>query len=191
MPSWNAMYQCAILVFVHASMWSAKSRKCGCPSALQAEACCEEGDAQCKCFYLNDACHTRLQNNSTDFCFEAQAECCKVDNATCKCGYWKEENDAGMKHFDNADEEINFPFSSVLPCEMASSECCTYNANPTCECAVHDQICAESQYESSCEYAAPKCCFFMDQMEAGFMADMSIYQCICDFHNYNENVYGF
>ena len=165
--------------------------KCGCPSALQAEACCKEGDAQCKCLYLKDACHTSLQNNSTDFCFEAQAECCEVDDATCKCGYWKEACDAGMKHFDNADEDINFPLSSMLPCYMATNECCTDNANPTCECAVYDQICAESQYESSCEYAAPKCCSFVDQLEKGYMADMSVFQCYCDFFNYNENVYGF
>ncbi len=61
--------------------------KCNCPSAVQAEACCEDGNAKCKCIYLKDACHTSLQNNSTDFCDEAQAECCKVDNTACKCGY--------------------------------------------------------------------------------------------------------
>ena len=132
-----------------------------------------------------------LHNNSTDFCFEAQEECCKVDDATCKCGYWKEVCNAGMKHFDNADEDINFPFSSVLPCEMARNECCTDNVNPTCECTVFDQICAESQYESTREYAAPKCCLFMDQIEARFMADMSMYQCHCDFYSYDENVCGF
>jgi hypothetical protein len=165
--------------------------KCGCPSALQAEACCDEDDSRCKCLYLKNACHTNLQNNSTDFCEEAQDVCCKDNDAACKCGYWKEACNVGMHDVRSAEDFDNFSYASWNPCEAAARDCCTDSSNPSCKCATYDNICSEYQSESLCELAASVCCMSLGLPYKYSDVLQNVKQCHCDFYTYNENVYGF
>ena len=88
--------------------------KCGCPSALQAEECCnkdegQESYSQCRCDYLNEACRISFENNRTDFCDEAGVECCGgEDNSNCKCAVY---------------EQICIEFPNESTCEFAAASC--------------------------------------------------------------------
>jgi hypothetical protein len=165
--------------------------KCGCPSALQAEACCEVDESKCKCNYLKKACHTSLENNSTDFCEEAQVECCKDNDAACKCGYWKEACNIGMKDVYYGGDANNVSTANLIPCIHANNECCMNSADPTCECSMYDDICSVYQSESTCHWAGNRCCFFDTQLFDMSDVVTNMLQCNCDFYTYSENVYGF
>jgi len=83
---------------------------CGCPSALQAEKCCDKNDSSCKCTYLKEACRISLENNSTEFCEDADVECCSNEaDPNCKCLMY---------------EAICFEYPSQSTCEFAAASCC-------------------------------------------------------------------
>jgi hypothetical protein len=117
--------------------------KCGCPSVLQAEECCKEDEgqekySQCRCGYLKEACRLSLENNSTDFCENAEVECCTVeDDPHCKCVMY---------------EQMCYEFPSST-CEFAAASCCEplnkLNVFPeTCYCDFYRFTKNDLDYES-------------------------------------------
>jgi hypothetical protein len=106
--------------------------KCGCPSALQADECCNQDEGQdkyrqCRCGYLKEACRLNIEKNSTDFCDDAAVECgfCTTYGYNCKCAMY---------------EQICFEFPSDLTCELAAVSCCApysdeyFGVSETCYC---------------------------------------------------------
>ena len=83
----------------------------GCPSFLQAENCCEDGDASCRCTYLKEACLKSLENGSTDFCEDAEAAC--FDSGP--------DNDAKCVLY----EQFCVESSSDAICDAAAQNCCS------------------------------------------------------------------
>ena len=125
--------------------------KCGCPSALQSQECCGDNDADCKCNYLKDACRISLENNSTDFCLEAELECgCNSNTdgfggSDCRCSMYEQMC-------------IDFPGQST--CENAAEVCCITIPSlthiiPACLCTFYEYTFSALDYES--EYKQIKC----------------------------------
>ena len=120
---------------------------CGCPSALQAEECCDEDDSECRCQHLKDACHVSIKNNGTDFCAEAEVACCsnKFD-LNCKCAMY---------------EQMCFEYPSDHIFEFAAASCCNsfysygYGVPETCFCDFYTSIKSTHEYES--EYSVGNC----------------------------------
>jgi len=121
------------------------NEKCGCPSALQAEECCGEEDASCKCSYLKDACRKSLENNSTDFCDDAEAECCQGSgDPNCKCGMY---------------EQMCTEFPDQFACDFAADSCCNIyvdeGAKITCLCDFYNYTSNALSYGS--KYKSDAC----------------------------------
>ncbi|KAL3817140.1 hypothetical protein ACHAXA_009041 [Cyclostephanos tholiformis] len=123
--------------------------ECGCPSALQADECCNQDEGQvkyrqCRCGYLKEACRVNIENNSTDFCDDAAIECafCSTYGHNCKCAMY---------------EQICFEFPSSSTCELAASSCCApysdsgYRVSETCYCDFYSSVRTVIGYESEHE----------------------------------------
>ncbi|KAL7550718.1 hypothetical protein ACHAWF_013934 [Thalassiosira exigua] len=98
------------------------NEECGCPSALQASACCDPSDSACRCDYLKEACRKGL-NTNTDFCADMEVECCRGND---------DPNCAGSIY-----EQFCYEFPSCDTCEYAGEKRCNYDldiANGICLC---------------------------------------------------------
>ncbi|KAL7465661.1 hypothetical protein ACHAXS_005978, partial [Conticribra weissflogii] len=60
------------------------TESCGCPSALQANDCCDENNNECRCEYFKVACRKSIEIGKADFCHEAFGTCCG-GTADCMC----------------------------------------------------------------------------------------------------------
>jgi Leucine-rich repeat (LRR) protein len=123
--------------------------QCGCPSALQADECCNRDEGQekyrqCRCGYLKEACRLNIGNNSTDFCDDAAVECgfCSTYGHNCKCAMY---------------EEICFESPSESTCEVAAASCCApysdyyFRVSETCYCDFYTSSKNVLGYESEHE----------------------------------------